>query len=174
MSSSDPLLCGINTRRLVLAAPQAGDGQPLYEAMCASWHELPATPAACPWSLPVPDLAAAEQYCVQVAQQWAAGHTKTALLWLDDEVIGWVQLQRQPHGQWLLACWGHSDWQGQGLFSEAVECLLQLAFTRYQARRILMRIATRQQGAWRLAWRLGLRWQADAGDEHCELAIALQ
>lgn len=174
MSSSDPLLCGVNTPRLVLAAPHAGDGKPLFDAICASWHELPALADSLPWSLPEPDLDTTEQYCTRVASEWLTSEIKTVLLWLDDEVIGWAQLQKTAPGQWQLSCWGHSDWQGQGLFAEAMGCLVQLAFTHYQAQRIRMCVPARQQGAWRLAWRLGMRWQADMADGYTELAIVLQ
>lgn len=174
MSSSDPLLCGVNTPRLVLAAPHAGDGKALFDAMCASWHELPVLADSLPWALAAPDLAATEQYCAQVAAEWSSSDTRTALLWLDDEVIGWAQLQQTAPGQWQLACWGHSDWQGQGLFTEAASSLLQLAFTCYQAQRICMCVHARQQAAWRLAWRLGMRWHANVADDYTELAIVLQ
>ena len=110
-----------------------------------------------PWSQPVLDVALVERYCYEVQRNWQRGDSKVALLWLGDEVVGWLRLQHQPDESWLLQFWGHSDWQGQGLFTEAVERMLVLAFGHYQVRDIRVPVADNQQAAHRLCARLGMR-----------------
>ncbi|MDC7702718.1 GNAT family N-acetyltransferase [Vogesella indigofera] len=157
ITPSDPLLDGIRTPRLVLVAPQAGDGAALFQAIVASQHELQGFAADLPWSQPVLDVALVERYCYEVQRNWQRGDSKVALLWLGDEVVGWLRLQHQPDESWLLQFWGHSDWQGQGLFTEAVERMLVLAFGHYQVRDIRVPVADSQQAAHRLCARLGMR-----------------
>lgn len=155
-ATADPLLDGIRTPRLVLAAPQAGDGAALFQAIVASQHELQGFAPELPWSQAVLDQAQVERYCYEVQRNWVHGHNRVALLWLGDEVIGWVSLLQQEGKPWWLQFWGHSDWQGQGLFGEAIEHMLGLAFGYYQLRDVQVAVRQHQQAAHRLCRRLGM------------------
>ena len=162
METADPLLSGVRTPRLLLAAPRAGDGAALLAAIIASQHELEPFPAGLPWSGWPPSLTQVEDYCRLVAADWQ--QCRVALLWRQQEVVGWMALQLAPSAA-QLRFWGHSDWQGQGLFAEAVEQMLLLAFGPYRLRRIQVPLYGEQRAAQRLCRRLGMLLQPGGADD---------
>lgn len=137
LALADPLLDGYHTPRLRLAAPQPGNGAALLAAIEASLPLLRRFPDSLPWAQAPQDVHASEAWCQRVALVWPQGQDKIALLWLGDEVVGCAELHLRSAHCWELGFWGHPDWLGIGLYTEAMDSVLSLAFGRTARRRCL-------------------------------------
>lgn len=168
----DPLLDGYHTARLRLAAPQAGDGAALFAAIDASLAQLQRFPHSVPWAQQPQSEAACEAWCRKVQLVWPQGRDKLALLWLGDEVAGCIELHARGSGRWELGFWGHSDWQGMGLVSEAADSVLGLAFGPYAAQEVFARTDAANLPARRVCQHLGML-DDGGGDDGCLYRIRL-
>ena len=160
---ADPLLDGYHTPRLRLAAPQPGDGAALLAAIEASLPLLRRFPDSLPWAQAPQDVHASEAWCQRVALVWPQGQDKIALLWMGDEVVGCAELHLRSAHCWELGFWGHPDWLGIGLYTEAMDSVLSLAFGPYGAQEVFARTDAANLAARRLCQRLGMM---DGGDDH--------
>ena len=129
----------LRTRRLLLRCPQAGDGAQVYAAVLETLAQLRAWPAALPWAMQTPSLAASEDFCQASAQAFAQ---RSALVYLAFEESGTLVGCASLHAiDWALpkfelGFWCRSSRQGQGLTSEAAAELLRYAFASLGARRV--------------------------------------
>ena len=130
----------IETPRLLLRCPRAGDGVVVHEAVVESLQELRAWSASLPWAIPEPSVDASETFC---RESQAAFIRRTALPYLAFErssgrFVASTSLHRI---QWdvprfELGFWCRSSAHRQGYTREAARALLEVAFTGLGARRV--------------------------------------
>ena len=134
---TDPLLLdlppSLNTERLVLRPPQAGDGPTFQAAVAESLPELRRFLGALPWIAAEQTAQSAELYCRNAHANFVA--RKDLSLFVFDKVggdlIGGVGLHRTvwttPKTE--VGYWCRSSKLGRGYVSEAVSALTRFAFT---------------------------------------------
>jgi ribosomal-protein-serine acetyltransferase len=165
----------LETERLILRAPRAGDGALVNEAICASQAELAPW---MPWAGAAPSLAESEAHC---RRQQARFLLREDFVWLmlrrgggkgeidngnrndgEGELVGGTGLHRID---WTLrkfeiGYWRRTGCEGQGLVTEAVRALTRLAFDVLDARRVEIRMDDRNARSWRVAERAGFTLEA--------------
>ena len=130
----------IETPRLLLRCPRAGDGAAVHAAVVESLPELRAWSASLPWAIPEPSVDASEIFC---RESQAAFIRRTSLPYLAFErssgrFIASTSLHRihWEVPRFELGFWCRSSAQRQGYTREAARALLELAFTGLAARRV--------------------------------------
>lgn len=187
MPSDDPILIDVperlETERLVLLSPQAGDGVALNRAVLeARDHLLPWMP----WASEVPGVEQSEAVARRMQAQFlqrqhlayyvhernADGHAGRLIGGAGLHTLEW-KVRRYEIGYWL----GPSH-TGRGLASEAVRALVRLGFERLRARRMEIRTDARNTASRAVAERCGfvleglLRQDAlDVAGESCDTCI---
>jgi RimJ/RimL family protein N-acetyltransferase len=159
----------LETERLILRAPRAGDGALVNEAICASQAELAPW---MPWAGAPPSLAESEAHC---RRQQARFLLREDFVWLmlrrsainvdgdsGGELVGGAGLHRID---WTLrkfeiGYWRRTGCEGQGFVTEAVRTLTRLAFDVLDARRVEIRMDDRNARSWRVAERAGFTLEA--------------
>jgi RimJ/RimL family protein N-acetyltransferase len=160
----DPLLIDVpermETARLVLRAPRAGDGGALNEAVRASSDELAPW---MPWAGTLPSVDESEAHCRRQRARFILREDLVFLLFVRDaaggegELVGAMGLHRID---WTLrkfeiGYWRRTGCQGRGLLTEAVQALARMAFDVLDARRVEIRMDDRNERCWKLAVRAG-------------------
>ena len=149
----------IESERLILRSPQPGDGPAVYSAVCASLEALRAFPASMPWALEEPSVGISETFCRQSRVDYLARKTLTMLLFLKDggHFIGASGLHdiSWKHRRAAIGFWGHNDWQGQGLISEAARAICAFAQQELGLRRIACLSDAQNVASRRVAERAG-------------------
>ncbi|MBV8125375.1 MAG: GNAT family N-acetyltransferase [Burkholderiaceae bacterium] len=156
----------VQTPRLVIAMPRAGDGQALNAAVCESLDDLK------PW-MPWAQVAPTSEQSEGVARRMQArfmlredlayylferlGDSSGASGGGKGRLLGGVGLHRFD---WVLrrfeiGYWLRSSAQGRGLAVEAVNAISELAFTRFRARRVEIRMDQDNQRSRAVAERCG-------------------
>ena len=141
---NDPVLLEIpsriETERLVLRVPQAGDGARLFEAVTESLPELRRFLGSLPWAAVEQSLESSEAYCRTAQADFIARRELAYLLFerTADVLIGTAGLH---HLDWAtpkaeLGYWGRATCAGRGYVSEAVNALTRLAIERLGAVRV--------------------------------------
>ena len=164
----DPLLIEVphrlETARLVLRGPRAGDGAAARAAVQASIEHLRPW---MPWAQQEQTLEQAEAYC---RRQQALFILRDELTWFvyergsegsDAPVLGGVGLH---HIDWSerrfeLGYWRRTGLEGVGIGLEAAWAVTRLAFDALGARRVEVRMADHNHPSWRLAERLGYTFE---------------
>ena len=130
----------IETPRLLLRCPRAGDGVVVHEAVVESLQALRAWSASLPWAVPEPSVDASETFC---RESQAAFIRRTALPYLAFErstgrFVASTSLHRihWEVPRFELGFWCRSSAHRQGYTREAAGALLELAFTGLAARRV--------------------------------------
>ena len=155
----------LDTERLILRAPRAGDGALVNEAICASQAELAPW---MPWAGTAPTLAESEAHC---RRQQGRFILREDFVWLllrrgDDgseaELVGGTGLHRID---WTLrkfeiGYWRKTGAHGHGFVTEAVRAVSRLAFDVLDARRVEIRMDDRNARSWRVAERAGFTLEA--------------
>jgi RimJ/RimL family protein N-acetyltransferase len=141
---TDPVLLDLPTRieteRLVLRPPQAGDGERLHAAIVESLAELRRFLANLPWVACEQTVASAEAYCRTAQSNFLARRDLPFLLIekATGEVVGATGLHRTvwttPKTE--IGYWGRASRARQGLVGEAVSAIVDYAFTHLRAVRI--------------------------------------
>lgn len=135
-----PLPTSVETERLLLRVPQAGDGPALHAAVCESLPELRQFLSAVPWvaNPSTPDIA--EARCRTAAANFLL-RTETPFHVFEKasgQFLGGAGLLRTvwatPRTE--VGYWMRSSCAGQGFAKEAVEALVDYAFTQMQAVRV--------------------------------------
>ena len=141
---TDPLLLdlppSIETERLVLRPPQAGDGPTFHAAVAESVGELREFLGALPWIAGEQTAQSAEIYCRNAHANFVA--RKDLSLFVFDkaggDLIGGVGLHRTvwatPRTE--VGYWCRSSKLGRGYVSEAVSALTRFAFTQLGMARV--------------------------------------
>ncbi len=161
----DPLLLDLPTRietdRLVLRPPQAGDGPALFEAIVESLPELRRFLASLPWVGGPQSVAASEIFCRNAQANFLARKDLPFLLFekSSGEVVGATGLHRP---QWAtvkaeIGYWGRVSRAGRGHIGEAVRAVAAYAFEHLPAARLEIVTDEENAASRRVAERCGFR-----------------
>jgi hypothetical protein len=135
-----PLPTSVETERLILRAPQAGDGPALHAAVCESLPELRQFLSALPWvaNPSTPEAAEARSrtgaahFLLRTHQPFHLFEKSTG------QLLGGVGLLRTvwdtPKTE--VGYWIRSSCAGRGFAKEAVDALVDYAFTQMQVVRV--------------------------------------
>ena len=147
----DPQTWQIETERLVLRAPQLGDGTTINAAVCESFVELHRW---MPWARVPPTIEESETNTHQGYEAFASGQDYPVRLWLKNGTfVGACGLHRGNRDvpSFELGYWCRTSLTGQGYISEAVQALSVFAFSHFNAQRLEIRCDTRNAGSRRVA-----------------------
>ncbi len=156
--SDDPLMLDVphelRTERLLLRAPQFGDGAVVCATVRASLNELKAWMS---WATDAYGPNDAEQWCRRNAVKFLSREHLAYLMFLGQEHVGNVSLFAF---NWKVpACeigyWLATSHCGKGIMTEAVAALAAWAFATLGMERIEIRTDNRNQRSWRVAERCG-------------------
>lgn len=161
----NPVLLDIPTQfetdRLLLRAPQPGDGLQVCAAVRDSLQELRAWPVSLPWAQGEPSVEASEIFCRTGAAAYLAHSDFPLLAWRKEDgvLIGLVGLH---HVEWSVprmevGYWGRTPYRGQGWMSEAVRGVCDFALHRLGVRRLEIRTDSQNYRSRGLAERTGFR-----------------
>jgi RimJ/RimL family protein N-acetyltransferase len=141
---TDPVLLElpttIETARLRLRPPGAGDGTVLFEAITESLPELRRFLASLPWVATEQSAASSEVYCRNAHANFIARKDLPFLVFekATGQLVGATGLHRidwaTPKAE--IGYWGRSACAGRGFVSESVQALTAYAFNHLQAVRI--------------------------------------
>jgi RimJ/RimL family protein N-acetyltransferase len=165
----DPLLIEvperIETERLVVRTPRAGDGGVVNAAVQASHAELAPW---LPWAVTLPSVDESEAHCRRAHAKFLLRDDLTMFVFArgaDDregELVGGTGLHRID---WTLrrfevGYWRKTGCEGRGFMTEAVRALVRMAFDALDARRVEIRMDDRNVASWKLAERAGFTLEA--------------
>lgn len=141
---TDPVLIdlpsSIDTERLLLRPPQAGDGAALYEAVAQSLPELRRFLASLPWVAAEPSVQSSDIYCRTAQSNYLAGRDLPFLLFekASGQLVGAAGLHRvnwvTPKAE--VGYWVRTSRAGNGFINEAVDVLTHFAFSHLGAVRV--------------------------------------
>jgi RimJ/RimL family protein N-acetyltransferase len=162
---TDPILIdlpsSIETDRLVMRSPRAGDGPLLLPAVTESLPELRRFLASLPWVAVEQSLEASEVYCRNAEANFLARKDLPFLLFekATGELVGAAGLHRAV---WTtpkveVGYWGRTSKSRQGFISEAVEALTRFAFDHLRAVRVELVTDEENHESRRLAVRCGFQ-----------------
>ena len=124
----------VETARLTLRPPQPGDGPEAYAAVAESLADLRRFPASMRWALAEQSEASAEKYCREAHARFIARSDLAYFMFLRDTttVVGATGLHRFDWTvpKFEIGYWGRSSYQGQGLVTEGVGALADMATVR--------------------------------------------
>ncbi|HET7865050.1 MAG TPA: GNAT family N-acetyltransferase [Burkholderiaceae bacterium] len=130
----------LETERLSIRCPRAGDGAIVHASVVESLAALRAFPASMPWAMQEPSVDASEQFCREGAALYRLRTSLPMLLFLKGSQVhvGSSGLHRLD---WVLpkceiGYWGHSRFAGQGFITEAVKAITEFAFQHLGMRRV--------------------------------------
>jgi RimJ/RimL family protein N-acetyltransferase len=165
----DPVLIDVperlETERLTLRCPRAGDGPALNAAVCASIEVL--RPWV-PWAREAPSADASEAYCRRMQAKFILREDLVLLIFeqgsdgAQGPVLGALGLDRID---WTLRTfelgyWRRAGLDGLGVVTESVVALSRMVFDRLLARRIEIRTDDANERSWRVAERAGYTFEA--------------
>jgi len=165
----DPLLIDIpdrlETERLVMRPPRAGDGRMLNDAIRVSHEDLALW---MPWAGMLPSVEESEAHCRRQQARFILREDFVMLLFLrggggeEGELVGATGLHRID---WTLrkfeiGYWRKTGCEQRGLVTEAVRALARLAFDTLDARRVEIRMDDRNVRSWKVAERAGFTLEA--------------
>ena len=159
----DPLLLdlplSIDTPRLALRVPQAGDGAALHDALAESVGELRRYLGHLTWVAAEPSVESAEAWCRKGRASFLSRADLPFLIVEKDggAVVGACGLHRTvwdtPRTE--VGYWGRTSRSGQGFVSEAVRALCRYAFDHIGAVRVELVTDDENAGSRRIAERCG-------------------
>ena len=130
----------IETDRLLLRPPRAGDGPAVFEAVAESLTELRKFIASVPWVAAEQSVEASETYCRTAASNFMARKDLPYLLWdrQTQQLVGGSGLHRTDWNtpKTEVGYWCRTSRCGAGLVTEAVTALAQLAFRTLAVQRL--------------------------------------
>ena len=156
----DPLLLDlpaeIQTQRLSLVAPTAGDGPELNRAIAESFAELHEW---MPWAAEMPTVAESEHFVREAAARYLRREELPMFMRKrgTHELIGATGLHRVNWTvpRFEIGYWCRTSMVGHGYVSEAVVALTRFAFETLSAARVELRTDWHNVRSWRIAERLG-------------------
>ena len=155
----------IETERLVLRVPRAGDGRLVNDAIGASHAELAPW---MPWAGTMPSVDESEAHCRRQQARFILREDFVFFMLVRDagggegELVGAAGLHRID---WTLrkfeiGYWRKTGCEGRGFVTEAVRALSRLAFDTLDARRVEIRMDDNNASSWRVAERAGFTLEA--------------
>jgi RimJ/RimL family protein N-acetyltransferase len=160
---TDPVLIdiptSIETQRLSMRPPQAGDGSTLHAAIAESLEDLRRFSGALPWVDAEQTAESAERHCRRAQSDFIARNVLQFLLFekTTGELVGSASLH---HPVWAvpkleLGYWARTSKAGQGFISEAAAALTSYAFTHLNAARVAIIVDEQNIASRRVAERCG-------------------
>ena len=155
----------IETERLVLRVPRAGDGPLVNAAIGVSHAELAPW---MPWAGTMPSVDESEAHCRRQQARFILREDFVFFMFVRDgaggegELVGGTGLHRID---WTLrkfeiGYWRKTGCEGRGFVTEAVRALARLAFDVLDARRVEIRMDDNNASSWRVAERAGFTLEA--------------
>lgn len=156
----DPLLIDvperIETPRLVLRPPRAGDGPAVNDAIRETATDLAAW---MPWASPTPTAEQSELWCRKAQAEFIARKRLPLLMFLSDGTtfVGSTGCARLDWNvPWFeIGYWARRSCWGRGYVTEAVDGIARLAFDLLKAARVEIRCDAGNERSWRVAERCG-------------------
>jgi RimJ/RimL family protein N-acetyltransferase len=145
----------IETERLILRVPRAGDGPAGYRAIEASRAELKRW---LPWATDEFSESDEEAFCRRIAAAFIARTTLAYFITLPDgEMIGCCGMDDPDWElpQFEIGYWLRTDQTGKGYTTEVVHALTRLCFDQLNAVRVAIRVDDLNERSWRVAERCG-------------------
>ena len=151
MAAVEPMLIDwpplLQSERLLLRAPRAGDGAALNEAVVQSLDELKPW---MPWAQKVPSRKESELTCRQMAARFAQRSDLPLFIFARAgdggcaRLLGGTGLHRVDWSvpRFEIGYWRRSGEQGHGWIAEAVRTLARFAFDQLGARRVEIRMSS--------------------------------
>jgi RimJ/RimL family protein N-acetyltransferase len=157
----------IQTVRLLLRAPQVGDGAEVNRAVLDSWDDLSPWMR---WANRKPTAEESEQYNRQAIAQFESGEGlgyRAYLLTVPQTMVAAVGLHpaNAEVPSWEIGYWCRTGYTGQGYISEAVHALVRMAFVQMKARRLEIRCDANNTRSSRVAERCGFTLEGRLRDE---------
>lgn len=162
---NDPILVdlptSIETERLLMRPPRAGDGPLLFPALTESLPELRRFLASLPWVAADQTLESSEVYCRTAQANFVARKDLPFLLFdkATGKLVGAAGLHRiawiTPKAE--VGYWSRTSTSRNGYISEAVVALAQFAFTHIGAVRVELITDEENHASRRLAERCGFK-----------------
>ncbi|MBN2048658.1 MAG: GNAT family N-acetyltransferase [Anaerolineaceae bacterium] len=162
---NDPILLTvpeqIDTRRLRLRVPRAGDGVMMHEAFQESKERLERWFG---WANREHTLMSEEQFVREQAARFYLREVFTYFL-IDltgDQFLGAISLYSRDWAVpvFEIGYWLRTGCEGRGWISEAVDCLTQMAFEVLNAQRVMIRVDERNLRSQAVAVRCGYCYEA--------------
>ena len=163
---NEPILLNLperlQTERLTLRPPRAGDGSTVNEAVLESLEGLQRW---MPWSVPTPTVEQSEMWCRRAGSDFLARKQLPLLLFLRESAgetatfVGSSGLHRIDWEvpRFEIGYWVRRRFEGQGYVTEAAAAITRFAFEALGANRVEIRTDDRNKRSWRVAERLGFR-----------------
>lgn len=160
----DPLLEQVpdrlETDRLILRPPFAGDAPAHNRAVCESLADLR---VHLPWARSAPSLAQSEADCRRMQAKFLLRDDLTFFMFerqgdgSEGDLVGGTGLHRIDWQvrHFEIGYWCRTDRQGRGLVTEAVRALTRFAFEQLRARRLEVRMDDLNERSARVAQRAG-------------------
>lgn len=160
------------TERLLVRAPQPGDGATIHASVVETLDDLRRHPASLPWALEEPHVDKSEENARRGAANWIVRADFPAFAFLRDggAHVGNVGLHRfnWETRVFEIGWWCRKRFQGQGYISEAARGLTEFAFTYLGARRVWCHADEANERSWRVAERLGFEHEGTLKSERCD------
>jgi RimJ/RimL family protein N-acetyltransferase len=147
----------LTTPRLVLRVPRAGDGPVVNAAVVESIAELAPW---MPWANPTPKVEDTEVWCREAAAKFLRREQLHFSIYRNDDPARCLGNCGLHHVDWdvplaEVGYWVRTPHTGQGLASEAVEALSQLAFETMRLQRLQLRCDVNNRRSAAVARRCG-------------------
>ena len=160
---TDPILIdlptSVETERLILRPPQAGDGAVLHAAVADSLVELRRFLASLPWVAVEPSVESSELYCRNAQANFISRKDLPFLVFekSSGQLLGATGLHRTVWSvpKTEIGYWGRTSRCGNGFTSEAVEAISTYAFSNLRAVRLEIITDEENEPSRRVAERCG-------------------
>jgi RimJ/RimL family protein N-acetyltransferase len=130
----------IETPRLIIRTPRAGDGAKVYEAVAETIADLRQWPASLPWALLEPSVSESESFCRSAQAAFITRRDLPMLIFLKEGniFVGGTGLHRMNWDvpKFEVGYWCRKSLQNKGLSTEAAQAVTDFAFHHLGARRV--------------------------------------
>jgi len=170
----DPLLIDLPTRidteRLLMRPPQAGDGAQFFEVLSESLVEMRRFLAVLPWVAAEPSLEAAELHCRHAHAKFVARQDLPFFLFerASGRLVGATGLHRTVWAtpKTEVGYWVRTSHTGRGLITEAVEAATRYAFAHVGAVRVELITDSANEASRKVADRCGFVLEGLLTNDH--------
>jgi RimJ/RimL family protein N-acetyltransferase len=163
------------SKRLLIRAPQWGDGAIVNEAVKESIEQLRPW---MPWAQSVPSLEESEAGIRRSRLQFLERKDLRLLLLSKEtgQLIGCSGLHRihWPSRRFEIGYWVRTSCEKQGYIAEAVEAITGFAVQELQANRVEIRCDSRNERSARIAERLGFKMEGILRKDKCDIDGSLR
>ena len=167
MTNAIPYPLELITERLIVRSPSEEDAEELRVAIKESLEDLGPW---MPWADHVPTLAEAKENCAKALQDFKDGKNHRLHFFLKESHIflGGSGLHRIDWSvpKFEIGYWIRRSYSGNGYVTEAVDEISRYAFDELCAKRVEMRMSTKNEKSWRVAERLGFILEGTLRNEH--------